>query len=214
MTRNEVANIGACLDSIAFCDERIVVDCGSDDGTAEIAKSKGARVTEHAWQGFGPQKNFALLLATGEWVLSIDADERVTGELAAAIRRRIGEGAADGYKIRRGTRFLGREMPAVSLLSGHVLRLFRCGRARFSDVLVHESVTCDGPVDRISAPLLHDPVDRQRRDAGQKGSQSVVRHRGCSWDMDVLSIQPRTETAGLPNEHVPFRARDVADEPM
>src|ERR1700757_4988678 len=87
ITRNEAANIGACLDSVAFCDERIVVDCGSDDGTPAIARSKGANVTGHAWQGFGPQKNFALSLATGEWVLSIDADERVTPELAVEIEK-------------------------------------------------------------------------------------------------------------------------------
>jgi glycosyltransferase involved in cell wall biosynthesis len=160
ITKNEAANIGACLDSVAFCDERIVVDCGSDDGTPAIARSNGANVTEHAWQGFGPQKNFALSLATGEWVLSIDADERVTPELAVAIGKFISEGNADGYEIRRRTRFLGREMLQSRLFPDYILRLFRRGRARFTDALVHEGLLCDGPVARLPGTLLHDPVAR------------------------------------------------------
>ena len=160
ITKNEAANIGACLDSVAFCDERIVVDCGSDDDTTTIAKSKGAHVIGHAWQGFGRQKNFALSLATGDWVLSIDADERVTPELAVAIRRSISESSVDGYEIRRRTRFLGQEMLQSRLFPDCILRLFRRGRARFTDVLVHEELICDGPVARIAEALLHDPVNR------------------------------------------------------
>jgi glycosyltransferase involved in cell wall biosynthesis len=160
ITKNEAANIGACLDSIAFCDERVVVDCGSDDDTLAIATAKGAYVTTHDWQGFGPQKNFALSLATGEWVLSIDADERAPPELAAAIGKAIAEGSADGYEIRRRTRFLGREMVQSRVFPDYVLRLFRRGGARFTDVLVHEGLVCAGPVARLSATLLHDPVTR------------------------------------------------------
>ncbi len=160
ITRNEAANIGACLDSVAFCDERIVVDCGSDDDTTAIATAKGAQVTTHEWQGFGPQKNFALSLATGDWVLSIDADERVTPELAAAIGRAIAAGKADGYQIRRRTRFLGHEMMQSRLFPDYILRLVRRGQARFTDVLVHESLICDGPVVRLTQTLLHDPVLR------------------------------------------------------
>src|SRR5262249_54101792 len=86
ITKDEAGNIGDCLDSLAFCDERSVVDAASSDGTMMIAKQKGARVATHSWKGFGPQKNYALSLAQGDWVLSIDADERVTSELAQAIR--------------------------------------------------------------------------------------------------------------------------------
>jgi glycosyltransferase involved in cell wall biosynthesis len=160
ITKNEAANIGACLESVAFCDEHIVVDSGSDDDTPAIAKSKGAHLTEHPWQGFGPQKNFALSLAAGEWVLSIDADERVTPELAAAIVQSISEGNADGYEIRRRTRFLGKEMLQSRLFPDYILRLFRRGRARFTDALVHEGIVCSGPVARLSEALLHDPVMR------------------------------------------------------
>jgi glycosyltransferase involved in cell wall biosynthesis len=160
ITKNEAANIGACLDSVAFCDERIVVDCGSDDDTTTIAQSKGAHVTAHAWQGFGRQKNFALSLAKGDWVLSIDADERVTPELAAAIGKSINENSADGYEIRRRTRFLGHEMLQSRVFPDYVLRLFRRGRAHFTDVLVHEGLVCAGPVGRLAETLLHDPVQR------------------------------------------------------
>jgi len=101
ITRDEAGNIGECLDSVAFCDERIVVDCGSTDDTVAIARAKGATVAHHAWEGFGAQKNYALSLAAGDWVLSIDADERVTPELAAAIKHATEAGRADGYEFPR-----------------------------------------------------------------------------------------------------------------
>jgi glycosyltransferase involved in cell wall biosynthesis len=158
ITRNEAANIGACLATLAFCDERIVVDSGSEDDTVAIARSHGATVTVHPWQGFGAQKNHALALATGDWVLSIDADERVTPELAQAIRDAIASDRAAGYEMPRLSRFLGREMWHSGWYPDHVLRVFRRGSGRFSDRLVHESVQCDGPVGRLKPPLRHDPV--------------------------------------------------------
>jgi glycosyltransferase involved in cell wall biosynthesis len=106
ITKNEEANIGPCLDALAFCDERIVVDAGSSDRTVAIAEQKGARVVAHAWQGFGAQKSFALSLAQGDWVLSIDADERVSGALGDEIKRAVAEGHADGYEIPRLSSFV------------------------------------------------------------------------------------------------------------
>jgi glycosyltransferase involved in cell wall biosynthesis len=158
IAKNEARNIGVCLDSLAFCDERIVVDGGSDDGTPEIARAKGARVATAAWRGFGAQKNFALSLAGGDWVLSIDADERVTPALAHAIEDAIGRGGVDGYETPRRSSFLGREMRHSGWWPDYVLRLFRRGRARFTEDLVHERVVCDGPVGRLSEALLHYPV--------------------------------------------------------
>ncbi len=160
ITRNEAANIGACLDSVAFCDERIVVDCGSTDTTVEIARRKGARVEFHAWQGFGPQKNYALSLVTGMWVLSIDADERVTPELAAAIKAAIAAGDADAWEFPRLSSFCGRPMRHSGWYPDYVLRLFRRGTARFDDVIVHERVICSGTVKRLHPPLIHHPVAR------------------------------------------------------
>src|SRR5207244_4541653 len=160
ITKDEAANIGDCLDSLAFCDERIVVDAASSDGTMMIAKQKGARVAAHGWKGFGPQKNYSLSLARGDWVLSIDADERVTPELAQAIRAAIDAGKADGYEIPRRSSFCGRMMRHSGWFPDRVLRLFRRHKARFTDDVVHERVVCDGAVARLKEPLLHYPVAR------------------------------------------------------
>ena len=160
ITHNEAANIVECLDALAFCDERIVVDSGSSDGTADIARQMGARVAVHAWTGFGPQKNYALSLATGTWVLSVDADERVTPELAAAIKVALTNTAADGYEIARRSSFCGREMRHSGWSPDYVLRLFRRDKARFDNALVHERVICAGRVKRLDPPLLHRPVSK------------------------------------------------------
>lgn len=160
ITKNEAAKIGDCLDSLAFCDERIVVDSGSSDDTVALAKAKGARVVTHDWNGFGPQKNFALSLAEGDWVLSLDADERVTPALAVQIKEAIAAGQADGYEMPRLSSFCGRPMRHSGWYPDYVLRLFRRGRARFSDDLVHERVRCEGTVRRLSEPLIHHPVER------------------------------------------------------
>jgi glycosyltransferase involved in cell wall biosynthesis len=160
ITKNEAANIGGCLDSLAFCDDRIVVDSGSEDDTVAIAKEKGAQVVVHPWKGFGPQKNHALSLATGEWVLSIDADERVTPALAQAIATAVARAPANCYEIPRLSNFLGREMRHSAWNPDYVLRLFRRGHARFSDDLVHERVICNDPVTRFQEPLLHSPIGR------------------------------------------------------
>jgi len=158
IAKNEARNIGACLDSLAFCDERIVVDGESDDGTPEIARAKGARVVMAAWHGFGAQKNLALSLAGGDWVLSIDADERVSPALAQAIEDAVGRHGVDGYEMPRRSSFLGREMRHSGWSPDFVLRLFRRGRARFTDDLVHERVICEGEVGRLAEALLHYPV--------------------------------------------------------
>jgi glycosyltransferase involved in cell wall biosynthesis len=158
ITRNEAGNIGGCLDSLDFCDERIVVDCGSTDATVQIARDKGARVEFHAWNGFGRQKNYALSLARGTWVLAIDADERVTPELAAAIKTAIADGDADAWEFPRLSNFCGRQMRHSGWYPDYVLRLFRRGKAAFDDAAVHERVVCDGVVQRLRPPLLHDAM--------------------------------------------------------
>ncbi|HEY6258523.1 MAG TPA: glycosyltransferase family 2 protein [Xanthobacteraceae bacterium] len=158
ITKNEARNIGACLDVLTFCDERIVVDGGSDDDTCAIALEKGAKVVAHVWRGFGAQKNFALSLATGDWVLSIDADERVPPDLAAAIAAAIDQDTADGYEFPRLSTFCGRPMRHNGWYPDYVLRLFRRQCGRFTDVLVHERVICEGRLARLSPPLIHHPV--------------------------------------------------------
>jgi len=160
ITKNEARNIADCLDTLAFCDERIVVDSGSTDDTVRLAEAQGARVVSHRWQGFGAQKNFALMLAGGDWVLSIDADERVSPALARQILDAIATNRATGYRMPRRSSFCGRRMQHSGWSPDYVLRLFRRGRARFSDDLVHEKLICDGPIARLSEPLLHYPVVR------------------------------------------------------
>jgi len=160
ITRNEASNIGDCLDSLVFCDERIVVDSDSTDGTLLIAREKGARIATHGWKGFGPQKNYALSLAHGDWVLSIDADERVTPELAAEMLEAIGEGRADGFELSRRSSFCGRMMRHSGWFPDRVLRLFRRNKGRFTDDLVHERIVCDGKTARLKNALLHYPVAR------------------------------------------------------
>jgi glycosyltransferase involved in cell wall biosynthesis len=176
ITKNEARNIEACLDSLAFCDQRVVVDGGSEDETASLAQAKGASVTVVTeWRGFGPQKNLALSLATGDWVLSVDADERVSAELAAEIRRAITEGLAEGYEMPRLSTFCGRPMRHSGWYPDYVLRLFRRGRARFSDDLVHERVICEGQVGRLKEPLTHHPVLRLEDSLSRMDRYSTAR---------------------------------------
>ena len=158
ITKNEEAHIGACLDSVAFADEIIVVDSGSEDRTCEIANEKGARVVVTPdWPGFGPQKNRALDLATQDWVLSVDADERVPPELAHAIQRAIAQAEPHAYKIARLSNFCGRWIRHSGWWPDHVLRLFKRGTARFTDVAVHERVQTYGPIGTLDGHFLHYP---------------------------------------------------------
>ncbi|MGB6103226.1 MAG: glycosyltransferase family 2 protein [Pusillimonas sp.] len=157
ITKNEALNIGDCIASVSFADEVIVVDSGSTDQTREIAEGHGAKVTLADWPGFGPQKNRALDLATGEWVLSIDADERVTPELAAEIQSELAHPRADAYKIARLSNYAGRWIRHSGWWPDHVLRLFRRGTARFKDVAVHESVQTTSSVAVLNSHFLHYP---------------------------------------------------------
>lgn len=139
ITKNEAANIADCLRSVAFADEFIVVDSGSTDGTVELARALGARVEVTSdWPGFGPQKNRALDLAAGDWVLSIDADERVTPALAREIQEIVAAPRADTYEIARLSNFCGRDIRHSGWWPDYVLRLFKRGMARFNDAAVHE----------------------------------------------------------------------------
>jgi glycosyltransferase involved in cell wall biosynthesis len=158
ITQNEAHNIGPCLDSVAFCDERIVVDSGSTDDTVTIARATGARVLHHDWAGFGAQKNVALAQATGDWVFSLDADERVTPALAAEIVAAITAEKAQGYELPRSSTFCGTRIRHCGWSPDYVLRLFRRDSGRFSDDLVHEHVICDGVVQRLAQPLIHHTI--------------------------------------------------------
>jgi glycosyltransferase involved in cell wall biosynthesis len=159
ITRNEAANIKACIDSVAFADEVVVLDNASTDDTAERARACGARVeVAPDWPGFGPQKNRALALARGRWVLSLDADERISPGLADEIRTVVRQDPqAVAYQLPRLTQFCGQWIRHCGWTPDHVLRLFKRGQARFSDDLVHEKVLLS-PGQRLFSlrtPLLH-----------------------------------------------------------
>jgi glycosyltransferase involved in cell wall biosynthesis len=161
ITKNEAHRIERCLRSVEFADERIVLDSGSTDATVEIARRLGARVEITAdWPGFGPQKNRALALATGDWVFSIDADEEVTPGLRDAILAAVRTpGGPDGYWVTRSSSFCGRPIRHGDWRNDRVLRLFRRARARFTDDAVHERVDCPPPHGELAGLLLHDSVD-------------------------------------------------------
>ncbi len=157
ITKNEAANLRECLAGLGFADEVVVLDNASTDGTADLARELGALVTDApGWPGFGPQKNRALALARGDWVLSLDADERVTPELAQQIVRAMEEDRFAGYEIPRLTRFCGQWIHHCGWTPDRVLRLFRRGQANFSDDLVHERVVLRGSAGRLESPLLHE----------------------------------------------------------
>lgn len=147
-----------CLASVPFANEVLIVDSGSRDDTVEIARRLGARVLEHTWLGFGPQKNFATANAKHDWVLCLDADERLSPELAASIRDVISQEAAPhacGYAMPRRNRFLGRWLKHGEGYPDWNLRLFDRRRGRWSDDAVHEHVLVDGSVGRLQGDLLH-----------------------------------------------------------
>ncbi len=157
ITHNEEANIGDCLKSLEFADEIIVVDSASTDHTADIARALGAQVhVTEDWPGFGPQKNRALALAKGRWVLSVDADERVDGDLWADIRNVIGRATGPAvYRFPRRSRYCGQFMRHSGWSPDWVVRLFRQGSAKFSDDLVHERLLVQGDIGDLKSPLLH-----------------------------------------------------------
>ena len=163
VTLNEEERIRECLDSVAWADEVIVVDAESQDKTAAIARELTDHVIVRPWPGFAAQKNFGLGRATGEWVLSLDADETVSPALREEIAAILAGGpAAEGYAVPRRNVFWGRWVRHGGLYPDWQVRLFRRGRGRFVERAVHESVTIDGAVARLRGHLEH----RSYRDVG------------------------------------------------
>lgn len=156
ITRDAAGQLADCLASAPFAGEIVVVDSGSRDDTVEIARRCGARVLEQPWLGFGPQKNFAVASATHDWVLCLDADERVTPALGSAIGAVIaGTPGAAAYTMARRNRFLGRWLAHGEGYPDWNVRLFDRRRARWSDDPVHEHVIVNGATARLTGDLLH-----------------------------------------------------------
>jgi glycosyltransferase involved in cell wall biosynthesis len=160
ITKNEARNIAACLESVRFADEILVLDSGSTDGTVEIARNLGAIVHQsEIWPGFGPQKNRVLDLATQPWVLAIDADELVTAQLRDEIIQTLKNPEYQAYEISRLSEFCGKPIHHSGWFPDYVLRLFRRGVGRFNDVPVHEHVETSVPVGRMKRYFLHFPFE-------------------------------------------------------
>jgi glycosyltransferase involved in cell wall biosynthesis len=155
ITRNESAHIDACLASVAWADEIIVVDSESTDDTTALAQARGARVIVRPWPGYAAQKNWAAEQASSDWILSIDADERVTPQLAAEIREVLKGPTASAYRVPRLTWHLGRWIRTTDWYPDYQLRLYDRRRARWASRRVHESVTADGPVALLTQDLQH-----------------------------------------------------------
>ncbi|CAK0770819.1 Lipopolysaccharide core biosynthesis glycosyltransferase WaaE [Gammaproteobacteria bacterium] len=155
IVKNEEANLYETLESVSWADEIIIVDSGSEDATTSIARKFTRHVYLHDWPGFGAQKNRALDYASMDWVLSLDADERVTPELRIEILQAIREHQADGFFIPRKSQFCGNFVRHCGWYPDYVLRLFKREKGRFSDSLVHESLILHGTTAKLSFPLLH-----------------------------------------------------------
>jgi len=155
ITRNEAGRIGDCLASVSFCDEIVVVDAHSSDATREIAARLGARVIERDWPGYRSQKQYATDAATHDWVLSVDADERVTPGLRAEIEslRDGGFAGARGWSIPRLTEYFGRFLRHGNAWPDRHIRLYDRRAARWTGYEVHEKIVVSGPVGALGAPL-------------------------------------------------------------
>ena len=156
ITKNEAGHIGRCLESVAWADEIIVLDSGSEDETVSICQQYTDKVYVTDWPGFGIQKQRALDKARGDWVLSIDADEFVTEQLRLEIEQAIDQNKFQAYEIPRLSSYCGRQMRHGGWWPDYVLRLFRRQNGRFKNVLVHEKIILDGLVGQLSTPILHE----------------------------------------------------------
>lgn len=156
IAKNEASRIADCLASVAFCDEIVVVDSGSSDGTQGICIARGARVIEHRWLGFGLQKRFAVSQASHDWVLCIDADEVVTAELRTSIEHALERGTAKAYTLARRNRFMGRWLRYGEGYPDRCLRLFDRRSAQWTEDDVHERVETTAAVEALKGDLLHD----------------------------------------------------------
>jgi len=188
ITRDAAAEIADCLASAPFAGEVVVVDSGSRDDTVEIARRRGARVIERAWPGFGAQKQFAVGAATHDWVLCLDADERVTPELATSIAREMEAPRAAAYALARRNRFLGRWLAHGEGYPDWNLRLFDRRRARWSEDPVHEHVLAEGLVIRLRGDLLH---------ASAESLDDYLAKQNRYTTLQAAAMHARGERAGL-----------------
>jgi glycosyltransferase involved in cell wall biosynthesis len=195
ITRNAANVLEPCLESIAFADEIVVVDSASNDRTADIARRHRARLVQKEWLGFGRQKQFAVEQAANDWVLCLDADERVSSELAASIHAALAAPVSPVYRMARRNRFLGRWLGHGEGYPDWSPRLFNRMNARWSDDLVHEKVLFAVTPGTLEGDLMHDSsddlagyLDRQNRYTTLAARQAF--ERGTSVNVAHLLLSP------------------------
>jgi glycosyltransferase involved in cell wall biosynthesis len=204
VTLDEADRIRACLESVTWADELIVVDAESSDKTAAVARELTDHVFVRPWPGFAAQKNFGLEQAHGEWILSLDADEIVSPRLRAEITGIVeGGGTHAGYAVPRRNVYWGRWIRHGGLYPDWQVRLFRRGRGRFAERSVHESVTVDGSVGRLSGHLEHrsyrdvaDFLERADRYSTLAAGEWLAAGRGCRPFVD-LALRPVARFLGM-----------------
>jgi glycosyltransferase involved in cell wall biosynthesis len=158
ITKNEEVNIQDCLRSVQWATERLVIDAESQDRTAELAQSSGAKVFVRQWPGFGQQKNFGMERAESEWILILDADERVTDDLRREIQGCIDTWSPSSpvaYRVPRRNFFYGAWVRYGGVFPDYQVRLFRRGSARYNDAAVHENLLVNGNIGTLTSPLDH-----------------------------------------------------------
>jgi glycosyltransferase involved in cell wall biosynthesis len=202
ITKNEEANLARTLASVRWADEVVIVDSGSTDRTADIAREFGAKFFVEEWKGFGVQKNSAIAKCTSDWVLSLDADEEVSPELAEGIRALLkSQPEYPAYFLTRKNFFLGRWVRHGGYYPDPKLRLFRRDGALFEERAVHETVRPTGPAGKLRGDLLHHAyptldsyIEHMNRYSALGAAQAIARGRNsCSllaflWNVWVVPI--------------------------
>jgi glycosyltransferase involved in cell wall biosynthesis len=202
ITKNEEANLARTLASVRWADEIVIVDSGSTDRTAEIAREFGAKFFVEEWRGFGAQKNSAIAKCSGDWVLSLDADEEVSAELAEDIRGLLrGQPEHEAYFLPRRNFFLGRWIRHGGYYPDPKLRLFRRGGAQFEERAVHETIRRSGPAGRLRGDLIHHAyptldayIEHMNRYSALGATQAVARGKTSRsiftflWNVFVIPV--------------------------
>jgi glycosyltransferase involved in cell wall biosynthesis len=188
VTKNEMLNIVDCVKSVAFADEILVLDSGSSDQTVQLAKEVGANVIETDWPGYGPQQNRAIEASKGDWIYSLDADERITEALALEIRHVISREDFLVFDVPRTSLFVTKFMQHSGWWPDRTRRLFKRGHAKFTTHEIHANLSTNLPIGHLNAHMVHysyrildDVLEKMNRyssgsarDLNTKGKQSSL----------------------------------------
>ncbi len=188
ITRNSAAVLPACLESLRFADEIVIVDSGSTDATLDIARRANAKIVHQDWLGYGKQKQFAAAQATHDWVLCVDTDERVSERLHESIRQELAAPRFHAYEMPRRNRFLGRWLKHGEGYPDLSLRLFDRRHAHWSDDAIHEKVIANGPVGRLEGDLLHE---------SEQGLTDYLAKQDRYTTLQAEALHARGERAGV-----------------